>query len=102
MKSVKVAKVKEVQKLGKKVITLGDEEILILSLDDGFYAVSNRCTHLNFPLSEGRIEDSVIECPGHRGKFDAKTGKVLSSPPKISLRTHRLKIEGEDIYLQLD
>ena len=59
-----------------KVIVDG-REILLANLDGNFYAVSNRCPHLNGKLSEGTLEGTIITCPRHFSQFDITDGSVV-------------------------
>lgn len=42
------------------------------------HAMENRCPHAGDPLSEGRLEGSIVECRAHGWQFDVRTG----FPPK--------------------
>ena len=42
-----------------------------------------------------------IECPLHQGRFDVRSGKALSAPVCVDLRTWPLKIENGEIFLDL-
>ena len=70
-------------------ISIGDENILVFHLSDGFFATQSNCTHLFMPLKKGKIvDDCKIQCPFHRARFDIRTGEVCewaSFPPGIQL-----------------
>lgn len=65
------------------------QSILIVHLEDGFYATQARCTHLFGPLKRARITaEGGIECPLHRAVFDPRTGEVMrwaNFPPGVQL-----------------
>ncbi len=44
------------------------------------YALSEACTHLGAPLSEGTVEGDCIRCPWHGSLFSLETGDVVESP----------------------
>ena len=67
--------------------------------DDEFYALDDTCSHAVASLADGWIEGNEVECPMHAGKFCLKTGKVLCMPAVEDVKTHKLEIRGEDIYL---
>ena len=52
-------------------------------------------------LADGTIEDDIIECPKHNGRFDYRTGKALGAPVIEDLRTYRTKVESDGVYIQL-
>jgi len=54
--------------------------VLIINLNRVFYAVHNRCTHLDFPLDGGRQVGPEIMCRKHGGRFDVRDGRALGGP----------------------
>ena len=61
-------------------VDIDDLPVLLVNVGGAVYALKNRCSHMNAPLSMGKLEGAVIECPLHRAKFDVTTGKCLSPP----------------------
>ena len=73
----------------------------IYRLEDGFYATDGLCTHEEVLLEDGLVMDDEIECPMHQGVFNIKTGKVIMDPPCEDLKTYKLKVEDEQIFIEL-
>lgn len=48
-------------------------EILVANVEGKFYALCDRCSHNNVPLSMGHLKDNIITCPMHGARFDIKT-----------------------------
>ena len=61
-------------------VTRGDWDFLIVRTDKGIAVIDDRCPHMSAPLSIGTLEDSVVGCPLHKGKFDLLTGEVVQFP----------------------
>jgi len=78
----------------------GGREVAIVQDKGKLYAFSNRCTHADFQLHFGFIEDGCIWCPIHYGVYDLPTGKAKSGPV-TDLDTFEVKIEGEDVYVRI-
>jgi len=98
-----VLKTHEVEEGSPVAVTLGDHEIAIFrDGEDNFYATDNVCTHAHAYLSEGFQEGCTIECPLHAGCFDIRTGKALTAPLTVDLRTYPVRIDGDDILIQLE
>lgn len=76
------------------VVQLGDDRIAVFRLEDGFYAISDVCTHEYALLSEGFCEEGRIECPLHQACFDIRSGKALDEPAEIPLATYPTRVEG--------
>ena len=71
----------------------------IYNTKDGFFATAGMCTHEAQSLDEGIVVGNVIECPLHQGRFNIKTGRALSAPVCVDLKTFPIKIEDDVIYL---
>ena len=71
-----VGKVDEVP-IGKmKDVEIQGKEIVISNIGGKFYAMDDRCGHMNARLSMGNIsKDGIVTCPFHGARFDATTGK---------------------------
>ena len=78
------------------------KSIAIYHLDDGTWcATDNICTHAFAMLTDGWLEDAVIECPLHAGRFDCRTGKGLCEPIEEDLKTYPVKVEGDDVLVEV-
>lgn len=75
------------------------DDIAIFNDDGEFYALDDTCSHEEASLSDGYIEDGVVECPLHAGKFCLRSGEVLSMPATTDVACHRLVIDGADVRL---
>jgi len=69
---------------------------------DGFFATDGYCTHEEEYLEDGIVIGNVIECPLHQGRFDVRTGKALSAPACIDLKTFPVTVSGNEIYISLE
>ena len=79
----------------------GDKTFCIYMLEDGFYATDGICTHEVVHLEDGIVMDNEVECPMHQGVFDIKTGKAVSPPACDDLKTYPVKVEDNNIYIQI-
>lgn len=76
------------------------EKICLVRVDEEtVYALQDRCSHRDFPLSSGRIEDGQIECAWHGARFDMENGKALCLPAIRPVRTYEVKIEDGQVYV---
>jgi 3-phenylpropionate/trans-cinnamate dioxygenase ferredoxin subunit len=78
--------------------------IAIFRLNDGFYATADTCSHAEASLAAGDIdlEECTVECPYHASQFDIRTGHVLSLPASRPVKTHAVKIEGDEVLVETD
>jgi nitrite reductase/ring-hydroxylating ferredoxin subunit len=67
--------------LGKiKHVEVEENEILLANSDGKLYALCDRCSHMNAPLSMGTLNGKVVTCPMHGARFDVATGKKVGEP----------------------
>jgi nitrite reductase/ring-hydroxylating ferredoxin subunit len=77
-KYVEVAKTNEIANRQMKHIEVKGKEILIANIDGKFYALNDRCGHMNALLSMGNLSnDNIVTCPFHGARFDITTGKKV-------------------------
>ncbi len=63
----------------------GGADVLVVRVDaQTLVAFDRRCPHLGCPVLWSG-ERSQFECPCHAASFDARTGNVLSGPPRCGL-----------------
>ena len=63
-----------------KHVEAEEKEILLANTDGKVYALCDRCSHMNAPLSMGTLNGKVITCPMHGARFDVTTGKKVGEP----------------------
>ena len=67
----------------------------------GVFATAGHCTHEEQHLEDGLVIDGVIECPLHGGRFDIATGKALSAPCTVDLKTYPAKVESDAVFVDV-
>ena len=73
----------------------------IYRAEDGFYCTDGMCTHEATHLEDGLLTGHVIECPLHQGRFDIRSGKVVSPPPWRELNTYPVRTENGQVYVKV-
>ena len=61
-------------------VSHGDLDLLLASVTTGILAVDDRCPHMAAPLSLGRLEGCIVDCPLHNGRFDLCSGETVRMP----------------------
>ncbi len=83
-------------------VTVGDLTLAVFNLDGDFFATDDTCTHGFASLSEGYIEDGIVECPWHGGSFDIRTGAPREEPCRVPLRVYAVTVRDTDVWVDLD
>jgi nitrite reductase/ring-hydroxylating ferredoxin subunit len=77
---VDVADVNGVPEGKMKHVEVGEKEILLANSEGRMYALCDRCSHMNAPLSMGALNGKVVTCPMHGARYDVTTGKKVAEP----------------------
>lgn len=81
----------------------GQKIVLVATGDGAVYALQDRCSHADFPLSDGQVLDGGrIECQYHGAKFDIASGRAVALPAIRPVKTYEVRIEGDDILVHLE
>jgi len=78
------------------------EAIALFNVEGTVYATRDECSHDGGTLSGGSLEGACVVCPRHGAKFDVTTGKALALPAIIDIDCFEVKVEGNDVYVDLD
>jgi 3-phenylpropionate/trans-cinnamate dioxygenase ferredoxin subunit len=99
---VKVAEVGELGPGEKKTVDLEGLEVAVFNIDGKYYAIEDVCTHDGAPLAHGKLAGEEIICPRHGARFNVKTGAALCMPAFEPVDTYMVKIEGNDVLVEVD
>ncbi len=104
---IPVGTVGDFPKDGGATIKYGQVQIAVFNFTSRaeWYACQNMCPHKNaFVLSRGIIGSASgvpkVSCPLHKKPFSLQTGESLSGED-FSVKVFPVKIEGDQVYLQL-
>ncbi len=77
--------------------------IAVVRTEDGeVYAIDDICSHADVSLSEGDVVGCEIECWAHGSRFDVRTGAPDVLPAMIPIRTYPVRIDGDDVLVDVD
>ena len=104
---VRVGAVRDFPHDGGSAVKYGKTQIAVFNFASRgeWYATQNMCPHKKaFVLARGVIGDASgtpkVACPMHKKSFSLENGACLSGED-FSLQVFPVKIEGDDVYLQL-
>ncbi len=82
-------------------LRIGDQQICVVRLADGIFAINDVCTHEYALLSDGYFEDGKLECPLHQACFEVRTGRALNEPADVDVATYPTKVEGGVVFVEV-
>ncbi len=80
----------------------GDLTLAVFNVEGVYYVLDDLCTHGPGSLSEGYIEDDIVECNFHNGQFNIKTGEVAAPPCMVPVKTYKTTIENGRVFIEVD
>ena len=101
-KMVKVAQTDELSPGSGKVVDADGRNIALFNVEGTFYAIGNDCTHKGGPLGEGELNGNIVTCPWHGAEFDVETGVVTGPPANKGVGRFPIKVEGDDVLVELE
>ncbi|WP_414619536.1 FAD-dependent oxidoreductase [Calothrix sp. CCY 0018] len=100
-KDVRVANIKDLKKGEMRQVDVEDKQILLARVEDEYFATAAHCTHYGAPLEKGILNGEKVVCPWHNACFNIKSGKLEEPPALDALPRFSVKVEGEDLIVQL-
>jgi len=80
----------------------GDLVLAVFNVDGAYSVTDDLCTHGPGSLSEGYIEDDVVECNFHNGQFNIKTGVVVSPPCMVPIKTYTTMVVDGRVIIETE
>jgi nitrite reductase/ring-hydroxylating ferredoxin subunit len=104
-----VAKAAEVPPGSRKLVTVGQREIVIFNVRGELFALSNKCPHKGGSLALGKMTGAVtssgpgeyeydrvgeiVRCPWHGWEFDVRTGRSWCDPDRMRLMNYAVSVQ---------
>jgi nitrite reductase/ring-hydroxylating ferredoxin subunit len=95
---IEVAKTSQIDDGQLMHIEISDKEILLANINGKFYAMDDRCSHMNARVSLGNISKNIVTCPFHAAKFEVTSGKNIGEPVLLIPRNGTTTTELEKIH----
>lgn len=76
-------------------------KIGIYQCGDAVHALEDICPHAFALMSQGYVEDGIIECPLHGARFEIAGGKCLNEIGQRDLQTYPVRVVDGRIAIKL-
>ena len=83
-----------------KPVNANGKPILLVNLEGKYYAIGNKCTHMQCTLTNGELKGEIVQCECHGSKFNVKTGKVVGGPAFVPEPKYEVKIENGQVLIK--
>jgi nitrite reductase/ring-hydroxylating ferredoxin subunit len=82
-------------------VEIGDLTLAVFNVGGDFYVTDDACTHGPGSLSEGFIEDDIVECNFHNGQFNIRSGAVVSPPCMVAVKTYSVTLVDGTVTIEV-
>lgn len=81
-------------------VMVGINPVVVANVDGSLYAVLDRCSHEDLPLSDGEMEGPNLVCQYHGARFDISSGAPRGLPAVKPVKTFPVEVREDGIYVQ--
>lgn len=79
----------------------GRHGICLARLGDRFFALTDRCSHQSWPLSDGEVDPArlSVECTKHGSTFSLEDGSPQCLPATRPVTVYPVRVEGDEVVI---
>lgn len=100
-----VAREEDIAPGGALRVVVGGMPIAIFNLHDELFAIGDTCSHEDYSLAEGEVDDAgdccTVECALHGARFDLRTGAALSLPAVLPVSSFPVWVKDGVVKLEV-
>ena len=68
---------------------------------NGYHALDAICVHQDNPITAGKLDGDIVECPSHFWHYNIKTGELQDYLKGVKLQTYPVEERADGIYIDL-
>jgi len=85
-----------------KSVDANGTAIVLANVDGAICALRDRCSHEEYPLSDGELDGGDIVCAYHGARFDACTGARKALPAVLPVKAFPVDVRDGEIYVEVE
>ena len=100
---VRLCPTKDLEPGSVRRFDVGAHRIAVVRIGDDFYGIGDTCSHEDYSLSDGQVwtEECELECWKHGSTLDLRTGEPCSLPATKPVPVYHVRVEGDDVVVEL-
>jgi 3-phenylpropionate/trans-cinnamate dioxygenase ferredoxin subunit len=98
---VSVALLEDLPEGGLLPVEVEGVKVVLARAGDRVHALHDRCSHEEFPLSDGEIVGNQVTCLLHGARFDLETGAPRALPAVRPVPVYECRVEDGEIRVKL-
>ena len=85
-----------------KSLDIEGYKILLSNIDGEYFAIEDRCSHEDSPLSLGCLKGDLISCTLHGSRFCVRNGQPMEEPAIDPVKTFSLVTKQNEVYIEIE
>jgi len=98
-KRIELCRVADVASGGALKVEAEGLVLAVFNVAGEFFVTDDACTHGPGALSDGYLENDIIECNFHGGQFNVRTGAVVGPPCMVPVKSYRVIIDEGKVFI---
>jgi 3-phenylpropionate/trans-cinnamate dioxygenase ferredoxin component len=99
--AVRAASLAEVPTGGCRRTEVNGIRVVLARVGGQVYACADTCSHRGGPLGEGKLTGAKLTCPWHGWRYDVRTGQCLFPPRGAAVATYPVRVEGDEVWVDV-
>jgi nitrite reductase/ring-hydroxylating ferredoxin subunit len=79
----------------------GKQPVVLANVDGRVCALEDRCSHEEYPLSDGELDGGDVVCIYHGARYDACSGRNKGLPAIRPVKSFPVEIRDDGIYVEV-
>jgi len=75
--------------------------IVLANVGGKICALQDRCSHEEYPLSDGELDGGDVVCSYHGARFDACSGARKALPAVMPVAAYPVEVRDGDVYVDV-
>ncbi len=84
-----------------KATMVDGEPVLLANVEGSICALEDRCSHEDYPLSDGELDGTDVVCPYHGARFDACTGARKTLPAVRPVKSYPVEVRDGEVFIDV-
>jgi 3-phenylpropionate/trans-cinnamate dioxygenase ferredoxin subunit len=98
---VRVARVTDCPVGTLKAVDASGNAVVLANVDGTICALQDRCSHEEYPLSDGELDGGDVVCSYHGARFDACSGARKALPAVLPVKAYPVDVRDGDVYVDV-
>ena len=82
-------------------LSAGSLKVLLCNVDGVFHAVSQMCSHEEYPLCIGALQGDTVKCSLHGSRFKLSSGEPMDEPADEPIRVYPVRLADGRVLVDI-